>query len=166
VFPLFPRTLPEVIVIRGRHSPVYLVALMLIIGCGSGADDMSEARLTKMAGGKLKDVVPVSGTVSVDGAPQKGVNLYLYKKGVPGQSIAECRTDSEGRYCWTTHIACDGLVPGSYRLGFTYVPKQKSNDKGVDLFEGRYSDPMKNDFSLTVEDGSPQEDENYELTTK
>ena len=127
---------------------------------------MSEERLTKMAGGKLKDVVPVSGKVLVDGAPQAGVNLFLYPSTGKMKVITECRTDSDGTYCWTTHTECDGLPPGQYRLAFQYMPKRSRNDKGNDLLGGRYSDPMKVDYPLTVEEGSPQEDVNYELTTK
>ena len=151
--------------IGGRRSTFFLVAVLLIVGCGSGAEDMSEARLAKMAGGKLKDVVPVSGTVRVDGVPQGGVNLYLYAS-TPGKAITECRTGPDGTYCWTTHTECDGLECGKFRLGFKFVPKQKSNDKGIDLFDGRYSDPMKVEYLLTVEDESPQTDVDYELNAK
>src|SRR5579872_2991548 len=106
---------------------------------------MSEERLAKMAGGKLKDVVSVSGKVLVDGNPQAGVNLFLYPDN-GGKVLAQCRTDSDGTYCWTTHTECDGLEPGKYRLAFEYVPKQRRNDKGTDEFGGRYSDPMKVEY--------------------
>ena len=149
---------------RCRRAGLFAVALLLFAGC-ERADDVSEARLAKMAGGKLKDVVSVSGKVLVDGAPQGGVNISLYKK-AGGKPIADCRTDADGTYCWTTHVACDGLEPGEYRLGFEYIPKQKRNDKGIDLLGGRYSDPMKVEYLLTVEEGAPQEDVDYELTTK
>jgi 5-hydroxyisourate hydrolase-like protein (transthyretin family) len=118
-----------------------------------------------MAGGKLKDVVPVSGKVLVDGAPASGVNIYLYPS-TGGKAVAECRTDADGTYCWTTHTECDGIEPGKYRLGFRYIPKQRKNEKGDDLFAGRYSDPMAVEFLLTVEEDAPQADVNYDLTTK
>ena len=148
-----------------RRSGVYVLAAFLIAGCGSSADDMSEGRLAQMAGGTLKGVVPVSGKVLVDGVPKDGVNIFLYAS-TGGKVITECRTDSDGAYCWTTHTECDGLEPGTYRLGFQYSPKQRRNDRGTDLFGGRYSDPMKVEYLLTVEEGSPQEGVNYELTTK
>jgi hypothetical protein len=121
-----------------------------------------------MAGGTLKDVVPVSGKVLVDGEPKGGVNLYLYAS-TGGTAIAECRTNPDGTYCWSTHLPCDGIEAGSYRLAFKYVPKQRRNDRDEDagdLFQGRYSDPMRVEYLLTVEEDSPQKDVDYELTTK
>jgi hypothetical protein len=153
-----------VIVICCRRSRASVLCVLLFIGCAR-ADDVSEQRLAMMAGGKLKDVVPVSGKVLVDGVAQGGVRIFLYAR-TGGKPIAECRTDSDGTYCWTTHIECDGIEPGEYRLAFRYVPKPKRNDKGTDLFEGRYSDPMTVEFLLTVEEESPQSDVDYELTTK
>ncbi len=147
-----------------RRSRASVFFLLLFIGCAR-ADDVSEERLAMMAGGKLKDVVPVSGRVLVDGVPQGGVRIFLYAP-TGGKAIAECRTDADGTYCWTTHTECDGVEPGEYRLGFSYVPKPKRNDKGTDLFEGRYSDPMKVEYRLTVAAESPQSDVDYELTTK
>ena len=143
----------------------FSIIAVLAAGCGSSADDISEARLAQMAGGELKDVIPVSGNVLVDGVPQGGVNIYLYAS-TGGKVIATCRTDVDGSYCWTTHTACDGVEAGSYRLAFQYLPKLKRNDKGQDVFQGRYSDPMTVEFLLNVEPGAPQADVNYELTTK
>jgi hypothetical protein len=146
-----------------RRSRVSVWVVLLFAGCGT-AGDMSEARLAKMAGGTLKDVVPISGKVLVDGVPKGGVNLHLYGE-TGGMMITECRTDSDGTYCWSTHTECDGLEPGKYRIGFRYVPKQR-NDRGTDLFEGRYSDPMAVEFLLTVEADSPRDDVDYDLKTK
>jgi hypothetical protein len=162
--PLFFRAAPEVIVLCRHVSGIFALAVVLFVGCQS-AEDVSEERLARMAGGKLKDVVPISGKVLVDGVPQGGVNLYLYKSS-GGLTIAECRTDSDGTYCWTSHTECDGLEAGKYRLGFKYLPKRRRNEKGDDLFEGRYSDPLKVDFLLTVEEDSPRSDVDYDLTTK
>jgi hypothetical protein len=161
---LIPRLL-EVIVTGCFRRGAFILPVLFFAGCGSSADDMSEARLTQLAGGELKNVVPVSGKVLVDGVPQRGVNLYLYA-GTGGTVLAECRTNPDGTYCWSTHTACDGIEPGKYRLAFKYVPKQKTPGKGNDLFEGRYSDPMKIEYLLTVEEGAPQDNVNYELTTK
>jgi 5-hydroxyisourate hydrolase-like protein (transthyretin family) len=158
----------EVIVIWNHRCREFVLAVLLIAGCGPGAGDTSQERLAQMSGGNLKDVVPVSGKVLVDGEPKAGVTIYLYRS-TGGEQIAECRTNPDGTYCWATHLPCDGIEAGSYRLAFKCFPKLRRNDQikeTDDLFQGRYSDPMKVEFLLTVEEGSPQTDVDYALTTK
>lgn len=146
-----------------RQSVVIcLLAVTLFPGCGNKKDDTSAERLKSMAGGTLKAVVPVSGTILVDGAPTAGVNLYLYKE-EGGAPLKECRTDEDGKYCWSTHLQCDGLEPGTYRLGFAHIPILRKNGTGDDLFKGKHNNPTKSEFKLVVEEGNPQEDVEYEL---
>lgn len=136
-------------------------------GCSdSTKDDASAERLKAMAGGELKEVVPVKGVVNVDGVPTQGVNLFLYRDGEFNSPIKDCRTDNEGKYCWSTNLSCDGVEPGKYLLAFTYIPKPKKNDEGVDMFKGKYQNPKKNQFELTVVLGTPQEAANYDLKLK
>jgi 5-hydroxyisourate hydrolase-like protein (transthyretin family) len=146
---------------------VGLISLVSFSGCSdSTKDDASEERLKAMAGGELKEVVPVKGVVNVDGVPTEGVNLYLFRDGQFNSPIKDCRTDKEGKYCWSTNLACDGIEPGKYFLAFTYIPKPKKNDEGVDLFKRKYQNPVKNKFELTVVLGTPQEAMNYDLKSK
>lgn len=140
---------------------------MTLSGCSdSSKDDVSEERLKAMAGGTLKEVVPVKGVVQVDGAPTEGVNLYLFRDGEFNAWVSECRTDKEGKYCWSTNLGCDGVEPGKYKLAFTYIPKPKKNGQGVDLFKRKYQNAQKNPFELTVVQGAPQEAANYDLKSK
>lgn len=148
-----------------RNLFVGSLFIATIAGCGDGKSDVSEERLKSMAGGELKPVFPVSGTVRVDDEAVMGVNLYLYKE-EGGGVLKECRTGEDGTYCWATRLPCDGLEAGSYRLAFKYIPKPKKNDTGEDLFKGKYANPMKNDFKLTVEEDSPQTDVDYDLKLK
>lgn len=146
---------------------VCLMGLAALFGCSdSSKDDASEERLKAMAGGTLKEVVPVKGVVNVDGVPTEGVNIYLFRDGEYTSWVSECRTDKEGKYCWSTNLACDGIEPGKYKLAFTYVPKPKKNDEGVDVFKRRYQNPQRNPFELTVVQGAPQEAANYDLKSK
>jgi hypothetical protein len=135
-------------------------------GCSDAKEDASKERLKSMAGGVLKEVVPVKGIVNVDDLPTEGVNLYLYREGDLSSWISECRTDVLGSYCWSTNLSCDGLEPGDYRVTFTHIPKPKKNDTGVDLFQGKYQDPQRSEFKLTVVKGAPQEAVNYDLKSK
>lgn len=142
-----------------------LHVLVALSGCGDAKTDVSNERLTAMAGGKLKEVVPVSGKVLIDGEPAQGVNIYLHKDGGP-TPVANTRTSDDGTYCWSTYRNCDGLEPGSYKLGFEHIPNPKKNDTGIDLFKGKFKNPMRNDFNLTVESDSPQTDVDYDLKLK
>lgn len=118
-----------------------------------------------MAGGDLKPVVAIGGIVTVDGNPEAGVNVFLYREGNPNP-IKESRTDDEGHYCWSSYLPCDGIEPGNYLVGFAYVPKAKKDGTGVDLFKGKYADPIKNAMKLTVVEDTPDTDVNYDLKLK
>lgn len=145
-----------------------LLSAVFLAGCDSTKADVSQERLKSMAGGDLKVVVPVSGTILVDGTPTAGVNVSLHpEKG--GPKIRQSRTDEKGNYCWTTYVPCDGLEPGTYRLSFQHSKKQeKKPGSGGDTFNGKYANPMKlkNDFILTVKPSEPMTKVDYELTTK
>lgn len=148
-----------------RFSSVFsLLLLMSGAGCSDGKNDVSDERLAKMAGGKLQETFPVSGKVLVDGEPKAGVMILLYKDG--GLPVANCTTDEKGEFCWSTNRPCDGLEPGKYRLGFQYFAKQKKNDRGEDLFKGKYNNPLKSEFALEVREGSAQAGLNFELKLK
>lgn len=155
--------------IRGFHHSAFSVfTLVLAVGCGSSAGDVSKERLAQMAGGKLKEVVPVSGKVLVDGEPKPEVVLQVYPA-EGGSLVTETRTKPDGTYCLSTHLACDGIEAGTYKIAFEHFPKPKRNDQNErkdDLFKGKYSNPKKSEFSLTVEKGKPQKDIDYELKLK
>jgi 5-hydroxyisourate hydrolase-like protein (transthyretin family) len=144
-----------------------LLGLIAISGCGNdGKTDVGKDRLKAMAGGQLKDVVVVQGVVNIDGSPAAGVNLFLCRDDNAATVVKECRTDENGKYCWTSYQACDGLEPGAYLLGFTHIPKPKKNGTGDDLLKGKYRDAKKNKIELKVEKGTPQEKADYDLKTK
>lgn len=144
-----------------------LLGLVSLSGCTDQAD-VTEERLKAMRGGvELKPVFPVSGTVKVDGSPVEGVSVLLYQStDTKGDPYRESRTDKDGKYCYTTAKDCDGVEAGTYLVAFTHIPKPRRNGKGVDLLKGKYKDPKKNKFELIVKEGAPQENVNYELTTK
>ena len=145
-----------------RVSALILTATM--IGCGSGGNPLSDTDLKKIAGGDLKEVVPVSGKVNVDGQPALGVNIYLHAENDPNY-ISFARTGSDGKYCWATYRPCDGIPLGKYTLTFKHMPKMTPKGKGDDLLKGRYANPKKSEFKLTVEKGAPQKDVNYDLSS-
>ena len=148
-----------------RGTSICILAVSLMVGCGSSSsNDASKARIKAMAGGNLKDVVPVSGTVLVDGKPASGVLMQLYS-GEGDKPLTKVTAGEDGKYCWTTYTACDGLEPGKYKLTFKHLKRPKK-ENSEDLFEGRYSDPSNTKYEFTVEAGKPQKDVNYDLSVK
>jgi len=140
-----------------------LSAILLLAGCG-GEREVGRENLEEMVGGELKETVPVSGKVSIGGAPTGGVIIRAYTEASGMEPAAEIRTGEDGSYAWVTYTEGDGLEPGQYRLAFAHVPKEgKGKKQGSDLLEGKYANPMKNDFSLEVKSGEPQIDVNYNL---
>jgi len=144
-----------------------ILALISLAGCGSSSGDVSKERLAAMAGGKLAEVVPVSGTVTVDGKPSAGINLYLYDKS--NARVRQCRTSEQGKYCWSTNVQCDGLEPGSYKVAFRHIPVERDNDgneAAEDLFKSRYSNAKKSTYTLKVDASSPASAVDYDLKSK
>ena len=147
------------------NSLLFLCATLLLAGCGGSGRDVSEEALDQMAGGSREETVAVSGTVFINGTPAANVNIYAYTEESGMEPASKCRTEADGTYCWWKYVMCDGLVPGEYRLAFAHVPKEPKNDQkeGKDLLQGKYRNPIENDFPLLVESGKPQVDVNYEL---
>jgi hypothetical protein len=138
--------------------------MLLIVGCGSD-QAATKARVKAMAGGQLKDVVPVSGKVLVDGQPVSGVLLQVWSSNNSDIPFKKVVAGADGKYCWSTYGACDGLEPGQYKLTFKQL-KQPKKEKSDDLFQGRFSDLSKTKYELTVEAGKPQVNIDYDLITK
>lgn len=116
-----------------------------------------------MAGGTLKEAVPVSGIVNVDGAPASDVYLYAHLASVE-QPPVQARTDKDGKFCFSTNLLCDGLPAGEYSLTFRLMPDiPKNKEIGPDLFKGKYKNPKKSEYNIKVEAGKPQTDVKIEL---
>jgi len=148
-----------------RGFVMWALATLLLAGCSDKTKtDVSDERLKQMAGGDMKEVVAVQGTVFLDGEPTEGINLFLHE--ATGKQVSEARTDADGKYCWSTYDNCDGVAPGEYVVTFAYVPKQKKNDTGDDEFGGKFRNFRGSKFKVTVESGKPQTAVNYEIAWK
>ncbi len=138
-------------------------------GCQHEMTDIERLELTH---GTLNDVVPVGGTITVDGQPQAGIAVILYDG--EGKKLAPIRpalTDEDGRYDFTKYVAADGVEPGNYKLTFKWLEivkdKKLGNQvKGTDKLRNLFSDPIKSQLSVTVEEGDPITDLDFDLKTK
>lgn len=145
-----------------------LVSAAFMVGCGGGLSEQD--RLKKMMNGEVSAATPVSGVVLVDGSPAEKVWIQVYTADGSKQIDMGGRTNtnSEGKFEFTTYRAGDGLVSGQYKLTFLgqHFNKKKGLFEGPDLLKGRYKDPKKSEIKLDVEQGKPQKDLKFELTTK
>jgi hypothetical protein len=148
----------------GSIQHISIFTLILIVGCGRSTQ-LSQKQIESMTGGPMKNVVPVSGAVKVNGSSQSDITIRLHPV-IGNVSIAQVRTDSKGKYCWSTYKKGDGLAPGEYKLTFKHQPSINKSGEGKDLFKGRYADPVKSEFKLTVQKGKPQPNLDFDLASK
>jgi hypothetical protein len=128
-----------------------------------------------MKGGPRVEVVPVTGKVLVDGEPAKGVVVDFYRVGVPGVDFAVPQpqgvSDENGVLTLSTYVSGDGGAPGEYKLVFQLgtTTNPLSGEVTGDAFRGRYQDPRKSKFTVTIPQEAGEEPHNigtFELTTK
>lgn len=79
-------------------------SLVLFAGCGSGG----------VGSGDQQDVYPVTGKVTMNGAPVAGATVTFSPQGK--QPVAYGRTNSSGEYALTTYEANDGAAAGDYTV--------------------------------------------------
>ena len=161
----FYHTFAGIFMMSLRGTSLCIFAVLLICGCGSPSSDASKARIKAMAGGELKNVVPVSGKVLVDGQPVSGVLLQLWSSNSSEKPRKNLIAGADGKYCWSTYTVCDGLEPGTYKLTFKQL-KDPEKEKSDDLFKGRYSNVSETKYELIVEAGKPQVNVDYDLNAK
>ncbi len=70
------------------------------------------------AGGKARDTVPVSGKVTLDGAPVEGATVVFTPTSGEG-AAATGKTDASGVYRLTTRDPNDGAKPGTYLVSIS-----------------------------------------------
>jgi len=138
------------------------------LGCGGGGSD------------KFKDArpktTPVSGTITMDGAPVEGATVTLHP--TQGGSAATGVTDSSGHYSLMTFEKGDGAVPAEYKVSVrklapsTAGPQPGPDDPGYDpnpkeepikhLLPEKYAEFLKSGLSATIAT-EPKTDLNFDL---
>ena len=139
----------------------------MLLACGCTSGPQGPERLA---------TVPVKGTVLVDGKPAPQLSIRFHSKEKPQGEVAiyaanpTAMTDNDGAFSVSTYESGDGMAAGTYDITFewlTYSPRSASF-VGPDKLGGKYSDPGKSEFKVTVtgdEDG-PIELEPFQLFTK
>jgi hypothetical protein len=144
-----------------RRVPCGLLAAVLTVLCLTGCGSSDDVTL-----------VPVSGTITLDGQPLAGATVSFQPvsnqtKPGPGSGAV---TDAEGKYALKTSEANSraGAVVGSHLVRFTGVQDQRADDDDTqrppaqDPVPPRYRDP-----GLTFDVPAAGTDTaNFELTSK
>jgi hypothetical protein len=127
----------------GVTPRLLLAASVALWGCAGEVDGLKK--------------YPVSGTVLVNGKPEKGVAVQFHAVDSPHQGNAASPagvTDENGEFRLSTNGEFDGAVAGKYIVTFLWVGLNefKSAPTG-DQLRGRYRDPRKSSFEVTVTEG-------------
>ncbi|MCA9075081.1 MAG: hypothetical protein KDA93_08615 [Planctomycetaceae bacterium] len=110
-----------------------------------------------------KEVVPVTGKVTLDGEPATSVVVKFYPKSSindPDPNSFQGGVDEQGNLFAGTYANNDGLAPGEYMV--TFEKYDTSNiiigQKPADLLKQKYWDPTKSEFSVNVQSGQASAD--------
>ncbi|MBN9120326.1 MAG: hypothetical protein J0I06_14410 [Planctomycetes bacterium] len=128
-----------------RRAFVVLVCAAAV-GCG-GSGGISAPK-----------TAPVSGTVLVKGKPAAGVKVTFHPQFDMGavKFTPNGETNKEGRFTLNTAAAGTGAPPGGYAVTFELLrggTDKNGQDVEVDVWKGKYADPARSSFKVTIEDG-------------
>jgi hypothetical protein len=139
--------------------------LLLVTGCGPKDPPMVRDTVNK-----------VTGRILIDGEPEPTVAVRLTRIGGPDASAGTSKmltpggfTDNDGKFSIGTYEGGadgDGAPDGKYAITIQWgqVNLLGGRYEG-DLFNGKYADPDKSEFTVEVK-GGPVEIPTIELTTK
>jgi hypothetical protein len=127
-----------------------LAFLLPLLGCGP-------------KGIAVPKTVPVSGSVLVKGRPVANVRVTFHPQFDIGRVpfTPSGVTDRNGQFRLSTGAPNDGAPPGNYVVTFE-LPRIDTdrNNSGieieVDAWGGKYKDPDKSRFSVTIQSGQPE----------
>lgn len=113
-----------------------LVAIGIMQGAGCGRS------------GDLPPTVPVTGTVTYQGAPLPNAQVTFYPEG--GERPAAGTTDANGAYSLTTFNSNDGAVPGGHTVTVTAYDSSFEGASLTSLIPERYGDSLTSPLQVTV----------------
>ena len=130
-----------------NRTVVVVVACGIAAGCGGGNQSISAPR-----------TVPVSGSVLVKGKAAAGVTVKFHPQfdmgAVTFTPNAETRKD--GHFTLATAAGGAGAPPGDYAVTFELLraaTDKNGQDTDVDVWKGKYAEPAKSAWKVTVKDG-------------
>ena len=125
----------------GRGTVALALAVLMIVlpACGNGR----------------KTVYPVHGKILVDGKPAPDAVVMFHPNFEdPNRVMPFGQADAEGNFAISSYVNGDGAPVGEYIVTFEWRERSgllKNNFEGPDRLKGRYYDPKKSNFRVTVE---------------
>lgn len=131
---------------RRNFALLFLLGVVVLAGCGKRISVPSTA--------------PVSGVVKYKGKPLQGIRVTLHPQTVSAKPafIPTGQTGPDGRFKLSTGAPGNGAPPGTYVVTFEKPEIGSPASTGsieteIDAFGGKYSDPAKSQWTITIEKG-------------
>lgn len=148
-----------------------VAGLFGMLFCLSACNQQNGPKIDKV------DVFPVKGIVTVDGAPQAGVEIRCeavgsFDYGDLAVGMLHGTTNANGEFTMGTYAFDDGLPPGEYKLTFKWplrmlMKKSQEDEKSSDQLKGKYEKGKDSPIpAITVAAGEPLDVGTIELKTK
>ena len=117
-------------------------------GCSSGEREYMTVPLAKVTGKVLDNGEPVV---------RAKVAFHPVLPSTDPPLIPSAMTDEQGQFQLTTYVQSDGAPPGEYRVTLSCPvlpsPKAAGIQLPVDKYKGRFSNPEKSKWTVTVNEG-------------
>ena len=117
-------------------------------GCSSGEREYMTVPLAKVTGKVLDNGEPVV---------RAKVAFHPVLPSTDPPLVPSAMTDEHGQFQLTTYLQADGAPPGEYRVTVACPvlpnPKAAGIQMPVDKYKGRFSNPEKSKWTVTVNEG-------------
>lgn len=132
-----------------RSNASLLFVLLVLSGC---SQEKAPVR---------KKTFPLSGKITVNGTePGSAIEVLCNPASPPtnsdpGQaSVSSAQTEPDGSFKFSTYVVGDGVPAGDYTLTMSWraFNVMSGSSTGPDKLKGRYSDPVKSEFKVTIKD--------------
>lgn len=172
----------------------FCIFTLLVFGIGCGSNKTKSPNYTGPGAASVPGSVPIKGIVTLDGVPTANIRVTLEPKAELEAALAKGNfgsgangvTDEKGQFEITFRRKGDGVVPGEYSVFFQWTPPgsaavfEEMSSRGPQLspelaaqlpgnlldFYEKYKAGGPGMLTLKVEEGKPQTDVKFDLTTK
>jgi hypothetical protein len=129
------------------RSVACAAVLFIFVGCTE-----------KQQGPERLRTVPVRGLVTLDGIPTPKLTVRLHSLEKPqGESAIyaakpSAMTEGDGTFSISTYEQGDGVAPGTYSITLEWLTYNRMQNSygGPDKLGGKYADPEKSQYKVTV----------------